>query len=154
MKENTTQLLTQDMESLRKHLDIDKWLLFGSSWGSTLSLAYGQAYPSQCLGFILHGIFLATQDNFEHLWYSMKDTYPEAWDEFNSFLPKNEQKDLINSYLKRVMNPDFKILVPAARAFLKYDLICSLALQSPSLKLVKNNDFVLNVTRAFNYCTR
>ena len=119
IKENTTADLISDLEKLRKALKIDKWLVFGGSWGSALALAYGQTHPKQCLGFVLRGIFLGNEEEYLQVWYGMQDIFPEAWEEFNNFLPANERKDLVTSYYKRITHSDAKIHMPAARAFIK-----------------------------------
>ena len=153
MKENTTQNLISDLEQLRKKLLIDKWLVFGGSWGSTLALAYGEAHPSQVLGFILRGIYLGRKSENEHLWYGMRDNFPDAWQEFNDFLPVDQQHNLINAYYQLVMNPDPNIAIPAARAFLKYDFRCSFLKLAPGQlsQFISNDQLTLGVSRAFIY---
>jgi len=155
MKGNTTQHLVADLEKLRNKLLIKKWLIFGGSWGTTLALAYGEAHPTHVLGFILRGIFLARESDSEHLWYGMRDFFPDAWQELHDFLPKDQQKNLIHSYYQLVMNPNPRIALPAARAFLKYDLICSfLKLSSEQLKQLMSDDQLnLGVTRTFTHYT-
>lgn len=132
MKENNTHELIGDLEKLRNHLGIQKWLIFGGSWGSTLSLAYGQAHPDSCLGFIVRGIFLGSDEEYRQLWYGMQDTYPEVWDEFVHFLPEEERQDVMEAYHKRIENPDSRIHEPAALAFSKYDFMASFALPDPA----------------------
>lgn len=157
MKENTTQNLISDMEKLRKHLKVTKWLIFGGSWGSALSILYGQAYPKSCLGFILRGIFLGREAEYLQLWYGMQDIFPEAWDEFINFLPTNERNDLIKSYYKRVMDPNPKTHMPAAYAFIKYDVTCSTLKHDPKRinKVLKDKITVLGLSRTFiHYCTK
>ncbi len=152
MKENSTQYSIEDMEKIRKHFNIDKWVLFGGSWGSTLSVAYGEAHPDKCLGFILRGVFLATDLAIQNLWTGMKDTYPEAWDEMVNFLPLQEQKNVMLSFNNLLMNPDKKINVPAARAFMKYDFICATLQDNPRLNAELDSDeLVLGIARAFAY---
>ena len=115
MKENTTQHLVDDLE-LRKKLLIDKWLLFGGSWGSALAIAYAETYPNPTLGFILRGVFLGRKQENWHLWYGMRNTFPDAWQELNDFIPKEQQHDLSKAYHQFVMSPrDLAIAMPAAR---------------------------------------
>lgn len=151
MRENTTHNLISDLEALRKKLRIDKWLIFGGSWGSTLAIAYGEAHPEHVLGFILRGIFLARKSENWHLWYGMHNTFPDVWQDFNDFLPKEQQHDLIQSYYQLVMNPDPNIAMPAAKAFLRYDLTCSfLKISTAQLeKFLTNDSFTLGVSRTF-----
>lgn len=132
MRENTTQHLIADIEALRQQLKIEKWLVFGGSWGSALSLAYGQAHPERCLGFILRGIFLGRKAEGDQLWYGMKDAFPEVWEEFVNFLPVEERDDLPGSYYKRLMHPDRNINYPAARAFIKYDFTSAFLQAEPA----------------------
>ena len=151
MKENTTQNLVSDLEVLRKKLDIDKWLVFGGSWGSTLALCYGECHPEQVLGFILRGVFLACEKDNQHLWYGMRDTFPDAWQELNNFVPENERHDLIAYYHRLLMDPNPDIAIPAARTFLKYDLTCSfLKVSGEQLsELMANDKFTLGLSRTF-----
>jgi proline iminopeptidase len=129
IKENTTRDLIEDMEKLRLHLKVNKWLLFGGSWGSALSVAYGEAHPTSCLGFVLRGVFLGTEEEIRQLWYGMQDTFPEEWQAMVQFLPENERSDLMKSYYARVINPDPTIHMPAAKAFIKYDMTAAFLLQ-------------------------
>ncbi|MCH9633224.1 MAG: Proline iminopeptidase [Chlamydiae bacterium] len=156
MQQNNTQLLIEDMEALRKHLKVDQWILFGGSWGSTLSLAYGQAHPEYCKGFVLRGIFLGRKEDANHLIYGMKQFYPEVWQEFANFIPEDERSDLVDAYYRRVMDPNPDIHISAARAFMKYDLHCA-TLTPNNLKLneaLENDILVLGVARAFfHYAT-
>ena len=124
--DNTTWHLVDDMEKLRKHLNIEKWQIFGGSWGSALALLYAEAYPDACLGLVLRGIFLGRKQEYEQVWYGMKDTFPEEWDALQKFLSKEERADLINAYYIRLMDPRPEVHLPAARAFVKYDFSCAL----------------------------
>jgi proline iminopeptidase len=87
--DNTTQRLVSDIETLREHLGIDRWLVFGGSWGSTLALAYGQAHPQRCLGFILRGIFLCRKAEVQWFIDGIRHVFPEAWRKFSSRLMPN-----------------------------------------------------------------
>lgn len=151
LSDNTTQDLINDLEVLRKSLAIDKWLIFGGSWGSALALAYGEAYPDRALGFILRGVFLAQKSENLNLWYGMRDTFPDIWQEFNDFIPKEEQGDLLHAYHRLVMNPDPSISIPAAHSFFKYDVICSfLKLLPEQLKRFMADDtLTLGISRTF-----
>src|SRR5512134_3625855 len=87
---NTTRHLVADIETLREYLGVRKWLVFGGSWGSTLALAYGQAHPDRCLGFVLRGIFLGRPSEIEWFLYGLKNVFPEAWQKFAGMLPERE----------------------------------------------------------------
>lgn len=151
LRDNTTLDLINDLEVLRKNLGVDKWLIFGGSWGSTLAIAYGEAYPERALGFILRGIWLGQKSEKLNIWYGMRDTFPDAWQEFNNFIPQDEQGDLINAYYKLVMNPDPSISMPAARTFFKYDIVCSFLKITPEQlrRFMENDTLILGVSRAF-----
>ncbi len=151
MKENETHILVDDMEVLREHLKIDKWLLFGGSWGSTLSLAYGETYPDRCTGFILRGIFLGRCEDTKHVVYGMQKDFPEAFEEFVNFIPENERSDLIQAYYRRLMDPNPDIHMAAARTFMRYDLTCAVAFPNPEKleKYLKDDVMILGVARTF-----
>jgi len=151
IRDNTTQDLINDLEILRKSLNIEKWVILGGSWGSTLALTYGEAYPERTLGFILRGVLLGLESENSNIWYGMRDTFPDAWQEFNDFLPENERHDLVKSYHALVMNPDQNIALPAARSFFKYDITASFLKISPEQlkKFMENDKLVLGVSRTF-----
>ena len=128
---NTTQYLISDMEVLRQHLNIDKWLVFGGSWGSSLALAYGIEYTERVSGFILRGIFLCSQKELEWFLDGIKAVFPENWREFSEFLPAEERADLLGSYHKRLVDPDHQIHEPAARMWAHFEGACSTLLPSP-----------------------
>ncbi len=156
MQQNSTHLLIEDMETLRKHLKIDQWILFGGSWGSTLSLAYGQAHPEYCKGFVLRGIFLGRAEDTQNLIYGMKQFYPEVWQEFADYIPEDERSDLVDAYYRRVMDPDPNIHMPAARACMKYDFHCATLIPNRVMlnEALENDILVLGVARAFfHYAT-
>jgi proline iminopeptidase len=151
IKDNTPQTSIEDMEKLRKYLNIEKWLVFGGSWGSTLSLAYGEAYPDRVHGFILRGIFLGRDTERDNVWYGMQDTFPEVWEEYVQFLPEKERKDLMTSYYKRLINPDPKIHMPAARSFLKYDFTAAFLTHNSKRidEILKDDKLILGCARMF-----
>lgn len=125
MENNTPQHSLQDIEELRHHLNVDKWVVFGGSYGSFLALIYGETHPENCLGFVLRGIFLGQEKDYKHLFYGMKATYPEAWDDMVSIIPECERHDLITAFHKRVMDPDPAVHLQAAIAFIRFDAICA-----------------------------
>jgi proline iminopeptidase len=131
LRENTTLHLIADIERLREHLGIDRWLVFGGSWGSTLALAYGEVHPERCLGFVLRGIFLCRKSEIEWFLYGLRNLFPEAWRAFASIIPRSEQNDLLAAYYKRLIDPDPAVHVPAARAWSIYEGSCSTLLPSP-----------------------
>ena len=130
-RENTTPLLIGDIETLRQHLGIKQWLIFGGSWGSTLALAYGETHPDRCLGFILRGIFLCRPGEIDWFLYGLRNLFPEVWHEFVARLSPIEQCDILSSYYRLLMDPDPAIHLPAAKAWGRYEGSCSTLLPNP-----------------------
>ena len=128
---NTTAHLIADIERLRRHLEVEKWLIFGGSWGSMLALAYGQEYPSNCLGFILRGIFLGRARELDWFLYGLRTIFPEAWRKFVEPLTEAERGDILHSFHRRLLDPDKSVHLPAARAWSGYEGACSTLLPSP-----------------------
>ncbi len=129
--DNTTQHLVSDLESLRQHLKIDRWLVFGGSWGSTLALSYGQAHPARCLGFVLRGIFLFTLAEVDWFMHLMGRIFPEAARMFRDFIPPIERGDLLTAYYRRLVDPDPTIHLPAAQCWCTYEESCSRLMVEP-----------------------
>src|SRR4051812_9249493 len=94
IENNTTADLVADMERLRTHLGIDRWMLFGGSWGSTLALAYAEAHPERCLALVLRGIFLGRPVELDWFLQGLRAIFPEPWQAFSGFLPETERGDL------------------------------------------------------------
>ncbi|VWL85668.1 prolyl aminopeptidase [Oceanivirga miroungae] len=116
LRENTTFDLVEDMEKLRKLLGIDKWILFGGSWGTTLSLVYAINHPNKVLGMILRGIFLARKSD---LWWLYEGGaayfYPEEFEKYISILTDDEKKNIIASYMKYLSSDDKEIVKKYAK---------------------------------------
>ncbi len=134
LRENTTWDLVADIEKLRQHLGIDRWFVFGGSWGSTLALAYGQTHPQSCLGFILRGIFLLR--SFEIRWFYQSGAshlFPDAWQHYLEPIPPEERGDLLAAYHRRLTDPDREVRLKAARAWAIWEASTSKLLPSPDL---------------------
>lgn len=114
---NTTWDLVDDIEKLRTQvMGVDKWMVFGGSWGSTLSLAYAQTYPERASELILRGIFLFRQIEVDWLYkYGASELYPEEWEKFVNFIPEAEQADLVEAYRKRLTGDDKAVQLEAAK---------------------------------------
>jgi len=125
IEHNTTPALVRDLEKLRKHLNVERWFVFGGSWGSTLALAYGVAHPASCLGFILRGVFMG--QDYEGDWFlkGMGTFQPEAARAFVQFLPESERDDVLGNYVRRLNHPDPEIHLPAAEAWSGYEEACA-----------------------------
>lgn len=137
---NTTQHLVADLERLREHLGIARWLLFGGSWGSTLALAYGQTHPQRCLGFVLRGVFLGRTSEVHWFFHGARQIHPEAWRRFVEMLPEAERGDILRGYRRRLFSPDPKIHMPFARAWSEYEGTCSTLVPNPELVREFSND--------------
>ena len=134
LRENTTWDLVEDIEKIRQHLGVSQWVVFGGSWGSTLSLAYSQTYPGSCLGLVLRGIFMLRPK--ELLWFYQEGAsqiFPEAWQEYLKPIPVDERQDLISAYYKRLTSSDPQIRQEAARAWSIWEASTSKLLPSPQL---------------------
>jgi len=130
-QDNTLRHLIADIERLRVHLGIERWVVFGGSWGSTLALAYAEAHPDRCSGLVLRGIFLCRQSEIDWFLYGMRTVFPEAWRNFSGFIPEAERTDLLAAYMRRLMDPTPSVHMPAARAWSTYEGVCSTLLPSP-----------------------
>src|SRR6266508_3281842 len=91
LRDNTTPHLVADLETLRRHLGVERWVVFGGSWGSTLAIAYAQAHPGRCLGLVLRGIFLCRKSEIEWFLYGLRGVFPEPWEKFAGFLPPEDR---------------------------------------------------------------
>ncbi|MBL4691785.1 MAG: prolyl aminopeptidase [Magnetovibrio sp.] len=129
---NTTDLLVADIETLRQHLSIDRWLVAGGSWGVTLALAYGQSHPAACLGFLLRGVFLGTDVETEWFLNHMGKVFPEAYANFTNHVDGRSGQDLLEAYWTKLNDPDPQQHIPAARIWARFEIQCS-ALLPPRL---------------------
>ena len=118
LENNTTQHLVADMEAIRNYLKIHNWLLFGGSWGSTLSLVYAETHPERVLGLILRGIFLCRA--WEIRWFYQEGAnlvFPDHWQEFIAHIPENERHDLLQAHYRRLTGDDEIARLASAKAW-------------------------------------
>jgi len=142
LNDNTTPLLIADLEKLRARLAIERWLLFGGSWGSTLALAYAQAHPERCAGLVLRGIFLCRQHEVDWFLYGLRSIFPEAWRAFAEAIPEAARRDLLAAYSSRLNHADPAIHMPAARAWSTYEGRCSTLLPNAEMLAYFSGDRV------------
>ena len=142
LQDNTTPHLIADMETLRRHLNIEHWLVFGGSWGSTLALAYAEAHPERCAGLILRVIFLCRKSEIDWFLYELKNIFPEAWRAFAGYIPIAERGDLLKAYYQRLIDGDPNVHMPAARAWGRYEGSCSTLMPSPETVAYFGGDVV------------
>ncbi|MBX7175095.1 MAG: prolyl aminopeptidase [Pyrinomonadaceae bacterium] len=118
LRENTTWDLIADIEKLREKFGIDKWFVFGGSWGSTLSLAYAETHPDRCLGLILRGIFLTRKSELQWFYqHGCSEIFPDFWERYRDEIPEEERGDFISAYYKRLTSEDENVRLSAARAW-------------------------------------
>ncbi len=118
LENNTTWDLVEDLERIRRHLGIEKWVLFGGSWGSTLALAYAQKHPERVLGLILRGIFLCRQQDFD--WFYQEGAsrlFPDYWQDYIAPIPVEERGNLMQAFHRRLTGSDEIAQMHAAKAW-------------------------------------
>ena len=118
LRENTTWDLVADIERLREHLGIDRWVVFGGSWGSTLSLAYAETHAARVKALVLRGIFLLRRS--ELLWFyqhGASELFPDAWEAYLAPIPARERGDLMAAYYRRLTSKNSRTRIEAARAW-------------------------------------
>jgi len=119
---NTTQSLIADIEAIREHFGIDRWLVVGGSWGSTLGVAYAEAHPERVTGLALRAVFLGTRREVEWAFVEGPKLFrPELYADFIAPLSEAERADPIGAYTDRLANPDPDVHAPAAEAFAAYE---------------------------------
>lgn len=135
LEENTTWHLVEDMEKLRTHLGIERWMVFGGSWGSTLALAYAETHPERVTEMVLRGIFLLRRS--ELLWFyqdGASQIFPDVWEEYLKPIPEVERGDLMSAYYRRLTSDDPQVRIAAAKAWSTWEGATS--------KLLPDADFI------------
>jgi proline iminopeptidase len=149
LEDNTTWHLVSDMEALRSHLNIDKWLVFGGSWGSTLGLAYTQTYPQRVSELVLRGIFLLRQSELQ--WFYQQGAsaiYPDRYADYIAAIPAAARHDLIGAFYQRLTSDDYHQQLAAAKAWAIWEAATSFL--HPNESNIKNwgdPDFAITVAR-------
>lgn len=118
LTDNTTWDLVSDIEKIREFLNIENWVVFGGSWGSTLSMSYAIKHPSRCKGLILRGIFMLRKKEIN--WFYQEGAsyiYPDAWEYFLAPIPEDERGDLVTAYYKRLTSSNDTVRIEAAKAW-------------------------------------
>ncbi len=147
--DNTTWHLVQDIEALRSYLGIDRWQVFGGSWGSTLAVAYAETYPQRVTEMVLRGIFMFTKRECEWFYGSGTRTlFPDAWDDFVSAIPEDERDDLIGAYYRRLTSDDQATQFAAAKAWSMWEgRVATLMPDNDLLAHCENPEFTLAFSR-------
>ena len=132
---NTTWHLIDDIELIRETLGIDHWLVFGGSWGSTLSLAYAQSHPERVTELVLRGIFLLRAQELKWFYqHGASELYPDAWQHYLAPIPDAERHDMISAFHSRLTSEDPEVRLSAARAWSVWEASTSF--------LIQNEDFM------------
>jgi len=135
LKENTTWDLVDDIEKIRNHLSIDNWVVFGGSWGSTLSLAYSQTYPNSCKGLILRGIFLVRKKEID--WFYQEganNIFPDRWESFLEPIPVEKRDNLMQAYYEILTGDDHSKKIEAAKAWSTWE--------GSTVRLMQDENFI------------
>jgi proline iminopeptidase len=149
LQNNTTWDLIADIERLREHLGVEKWTVFGGSWGSTLALAYAITHPERVQALILRGVFLLTERELR--WFYQDGAsmlFPDAWERFLRPIPPAERDDLIGAYHRRLTHPDRAIRAEAAAAWSQWEGD-TISIRGPEARPAKFNeaDFAIAFAR-------
>jgi proline iminopeptidase len=124
LRENTTWDLVADIEKLREHLGIERWMVFGGSWGSTLALAYAQKHPERVTELVLRGIFLLRRSELEWFYQNplgAASVFPDLWEKYVAVIPANERQDLMRAYYRRLTSKRAATRARAARAWSRWE---------------------------------
>jgi proline iminopeptidase len=157
LDDNTTWDLVGDIEKLREMVDVDKWQVFGGSWGSTLSLAYSQAHPDRVTEIILRGIFLFDQIEIDWMYKEggASQMFPDKWDEFVAAIPESERGDLVEAYYKRLTGDDADEQLRAAKAWSKWEAdIVTLLPNQANVEEFTEPDKAIAIARIENHYMR
>ena len=135
LTENSTWDLVADLELVREHLGIERWMVFGGSWGATLGLAYAEAHRERVTELILRGVFLLRQREVDWLYQEgASRIFPDAWEPYRDAIPESERGDFLRAYAQRLLSEDPAVNLPAARAWSIWE--------GASSKLLPDPDFV------------
>lgn len=149
LRENTTWDLVADTERIREHLKIDKWVVFGGSWGSTLALTYAIKHPERVKALVLRGIFLCRPSEIK--WFYQEGAsqiFPDVWDDYLKVIPQNERHDMVTAYYKRLTHEDRNIRLEAAKAWSKWEAATSRLYMDPhAVDEFDDPDFALSFAR-------
>ncbi|WP_033350095.1 prolyl aminopeptidase [Kitasatospora aureofaciens] len=153
LEHNTTAHLVADLERLREHLGIDKWLLYGGSWGSTLILAYAEAHPERVSGIVICGVTMTRSEETEWLYQGVGRFLPGPWEEFRDFLPAADRDgdvfDLLTAYSRQLNSPEESVRRAAARAWATWEdaVISHEVLGKPNAYSDRPSDALMAFTR-------
>ncbi len=146
--DNNTDALVKDIETLKDHLNIKSWLVFGGSWGSTLALTYAIKYPASTSGLILRGIFLSRESELNWFLGEVRHFFPECWEKLLSFIPATEQSNPLTAYASRVFSDDINIAGAAAVQWNAFESNIMSLLPRPITANQTNTPIAIEIARA------
>jgi proline iminopeptidase len=151
LEENTTWHLVEDLEKLRQHLGVEKWLVFGGSWGSTLSLCYAIQHPNRVSGLVLRGIFMLRKQELDWFYEEGRGAsflFPEEWAKYRDHIPQEERGNMTEAYYRRLTHSDPQIRLEAAKVWSTWEIAVSKIHTPPEqVKAVVTDDFALKFAR-------
>ncbi|HKY28885.1 MAG TPA: prolyl aminopeptidase [Pyrinomonadaceae bacterium] len=136
LEDNTTWHLVEDIERIREHLGIDRWLVFGGSWGSTLALTYAETHPARVTALVLRGIFLCRPREIKWFYQEGEGAsaiFPDTWEHYAEVIPEAERGDMLAAYHRRLMSDDESVRLEAARAWSIWEGSTSKLFPDPNL---------------------
>jgi proline iminopeptidase len=156
LEDNTTWHLVADIERLRELGGIDKWMVFGGSWGSTLSLAYAQTHPERVTELVLRGIFLFRQSEVDWLYkYGASELYPEGWQDFTGLVQEGERGQMVEAYHRRLTSEDPAVRLAAAKAWSTWEgLTVTLLPDAEMLEEFTEDNHAIAIARIENHYMR
>jgi proline iminopeptidase len=149
LRENTTWDLVADIETLRSHLNISDWIVFGGSWGSTLALAYAEKFPQCVKGLILRGIFLCRPSEIKWFYqFGASELFPDIWESYQNHISTDEQSDYVKAYYKKLTDKDPTVQLAAAKIWSKWEAATSrLFIDPASVDAFEDPTFALQFAR-------
>ena len=150
LNNNETALLVEDMEHIRNHLDIEKWHVFGGSWGSTLGLVYAQTHPERVISMVLRGIFLGRREDTDWTFSGGPATriFPDYWQEFLDALPGGSEQAGVEAAYKAMTGDDKDVAMAVARAWTRWEIaLCTLEPDEAFFKFAENDDSCWTMAR-------
>jgi proline iminopeptidase len=153
LEANTTWHLVEDIERLRTRFGIERWMVYGGSWGSTLALAYAQTHPQRATELVLRGIFTFRQTELDWLYlYGASEIFPDKWQEFLAPIPEQERTDLVAAYHRRLTSDDRDEQLRAAKAWSKWEAETVTLLPDPHvIEEFTSDEFAIAVARIENH---
>ncbi len=134
LEDNTTWTLVEDTERMREHFGIDRWVVFGGSWGSTLALAYAETHPDRVRALVLRGIFLCRPKEIQWFYqHGASEIYPDVWEQYVEVIPPEERDDMLHAYHRRLTSDDESVRLEAAKAWSIWEAATSKLFPDPGL---------------------